>query len=158
MARRADLLQPDPERIGHRERRGACLFPVRPSPSRWRGPRPEAGQGAEGAPADPAVRATPPLQYSDHQIGRGRDFYEQACGLKLEGIISKQADAPYAPGNRGLWLKVKCLNREEFVVVGWTDPEKQAAVSGAHCCSLLRPRWSADLRGPRRDRHRPRGA
>jgi bifunctional non-homologous end joining protein LigD len=42
------------------------------------------------------------------------------CGLKLEGIISKQADAPYAPGNRGLWLKVKCLNREEFFVVGWT--------------------------------------
>src|SRR5439155_17066224 len=29
----------------------------------------------------------------------------------------------YAPGNRGLWLKTKCLNREEFVVVGWTDPE-----------------------------------
>ena len=61
-----------------------------------------------------------PLQFSDHQIGRGRAFYEQACSLKLEGIISKQADAPYAPGNRGLWLKVKCLNREEFVVVGWT--------------------------------------
>jgi ATP-dependent DNA ligase len=27
------------------------------------------------------------------------------------------------PGNRGLWLTTKCLNREEFVVVGWTDPE-----------------------------------
>jgi DNA ligase D-like protein (predicted ligase) len=64
-----------------------------------------------------------PLQFSDHQIGRGRAFYEQACGLKLEGIISKQADAPYAPGNRSLWLKVKCLNSEEFVVVGWTNPE-----------------------------------
>jgi ATP-dependent DNA ligase len=23
----------------------------------------------------------------------------------------------------GLWVKVKCLNREEFLVVGWTDPE-----------------------------------
>jgi DNA ligase D-like protein (predicted ligase) len=66
---------------------------------------------------------TPPLQFSDHQIGRGRAFYEHACGLKLEGIVSKRGDAPYAPGNRGLWLKVKCLNREEFVVVGWTDPE-----------------------------------
>jgi bifunctional non-homologous end joining protein LigD len=31
-----------------------------------------------------------------------------ACELSLEGIVSKQADAPYAPGNRGLWLKVKC--------------------------------------------------
>jgi bifunctional non-homologous end joining protein LigD len=67
--------------------------------------------------------ASSPLQFSDHQIGRGRAFYEQACGLRLEGIVSKRSDPPYAPGNRGLWLKVKCLNREEFVVVGWTDPE-----------------------------------
>jgi ATP-dependent DNA ligase len=75
--------------------------------------------------------ARPPLQFSDHQIGRGRAFYQQACGLKLEGIISKQADAPYAPGNRGQWLKVKCLNREEFVVVGWTDPEGARPFLGA---------------------------
>ena len=54
-----------------------------------------------------------------------------ACGLKLEGIVSKRADAPYAPGNRGLWLKVKCLNREEFVVVGWTDPEGTRPFLGA---------------------------
>jgi ATP-dependent DNA ligase len=68
-------------------------------------------------------RASAPLQFSDHQIGRGRAFYEHVCASKLEGIISKRADAPYAPGNRGLWVKVKCLNREELVVVGWTDPE-----------------------------------
>jgi DNA ligase D-like protein (predicted ligase) len=64
-----------------------------------------------------------PLQFSDHQIGRGQAFYDRASALKVEGIVSKRVDAPYAPGNRGLWLKVKCLNREEFVVVGWTDPE-----------------------------------
>jgi bifunctional non-homologous end joining protein LigD len=67
--------------------------------------------------------AGPPLQYSDHQLGHGPEFYARACELSLEGIISKRADAPYSPGNRGLWLKVKCQNREEFVVVGWTDPE-----------------------------------
>jgi bifunctional non-homologous end joining protein LigD len=67
--------------------------------------------------------AGPLLQYSDHQIGRGPAFHDLACAAGLEGIVSKRADAPYAPGNRGLWLKVKCLNREEFVVVGWTDPE-----------------------------------
>ena len=42
-----------------------------------------------------------PLQYSDHQIGRGVEFYARACELSLEGIISKRAEAPYAPGNRG---------------------------------------------------------
>ena len=35
------------------------------------------------------------------------------------------------PGNRGLWLKVKCLNREEFVVIGWTDPEGARPFLGA---------------------------
>jgi ATP-dependent DNA ligase len=30
---------------------------------------------------------------------------------------------PYLPGNRGAWLKTKIMNRQEFVVVGWTDPE-----------------------------------
>ena len=64
-----------------------------------------------------------PLQFSDHQIGRGPAFFARACEVSLEGIISKRADTPYSPGNRGLWVKVKCQNREEFVVVGWTDPE-----------------------------------
>jgi bifunctional non-homologous end joining protein LigD len=50
---------------------------------------------------------------------------------KLEGIVSKRADAPYVPGNRGLWVKVKCLQREEFVVVGWTDPEGSRPWLGA---------------------------
>jgi ATP dependent DNA ligase domain len=62
----------------------------------------------------------PPLHYSDHQVGHGPIFYAEACKLGLEGIGSKRADTPYVPGNRGLWLKTKCLNREEFVVVGWT--------------------------------------
>ena len=71
------------------------------------------------------------LHYSDHQIGRGRAFYDRACVMKVEGIVSKRIDAPYAPGNRGLWLKVKCLNREEFVVIGWTDPEGSRPWLGA---------------------------
>ena len=45
--------------------------------------------------------------------------------------MSKTADAPYASGNRGLWRKAKCLNRQEFVVVGWTDPEGSRPHLGA---------------------------
>ena len=71
----------------------------------------------------PAAKAPSPLHFSDHQIGRGRAFYDHACALKVEGIVSKRVDAPYAPGNRGLWLKIKSRNREEFGGVGWTDPE-----------------------------------
>jgi ATP-dependent DNA ligase len=80
-----------------------------------------------------------PLQYSDHQIGRGPAFHAQACAMKLEGIVSKRADAPYTPGNRGLWLKVKCLHREEFVVTGWTDPEGSRPYLGALLLGYYNP-------------------
>ena len=33
--------------------------------------------------------------------------------------------------NRGIWVKSKCFNREEFVVVGWTDPEGSWSHIGA---------------------------
>jgi bifunctional non-homologous end joining protein LigD len=72
-----------------------------------------------------------PLHYSDHQRGHGRAFHEEACAMSLEGIVSKRTDAPYVPGNRGLWRKVKCLYREEFIVVGWTDPEVRRPYLGA---------------------------
>jgi DNA ligase D-like protein (predicted ligase) len=85
-----------------------------------------------------------PLQYSDHQIGRGPEFYARACELSLEGIISKRADAPYSPGDRGLWVKVKCQNREEFVVVGWTDPEGASLARGT-ALGVLRPGRAACL-------------
>jgi bifunctional non-homologous end joining protein LigD len=40
----------------------------------------------------------------------------------FEGVVSKTIDAPYAPGNRGLWRKAKARNCQEFVI-GWSDPE-----------------------------------
>lgn len=83
-----------------------------------------------------------PLQYCDHQVGRGPEFHAEACKLRLEGIVSKRADAAYAPGNRGIWVKTKCLNREEFVVVGWTDPEG----SRPHLGSLLLAYYAPDAR------------
>jgi ATP-dependent DNA ligase len=63
------------------------------------------------------------LRYLDHHEGDGPAIYQAACRLGVEGIVSKPADAPYLPGDRRAWLKVKCLNREEFVVVGWSEPE-----------------------------------
>src|SRR4051812_25938054 len=77
------------------------------------------------------ARAPPGLQYSDHLIGSGATFYRHACKLGIEGIVSKRLDCPYKPGDRGIWRKVKCLNREEFVVVGWTDPEGSRPHLGA---------------------------
>ena len=60
--------------------------------------------------------------FSDHVVGNGPRFHHEACRLGVEGVNSKRIDRPYVPGNRGLWLKLKCLNREELIVVGWTEP------------------------------------
>jgi bifunctional non-homologous end joining protein LigD len=68
------------------------------------------------------VGAADNIRYSDHQIGSGPAFYDIACQHGLEGIVSKRVDGRYEPDRRS-WLKTKCLNREEFVVVGWSDPE-----------------------------------
>jgi DNA ligase D-like protein (predicted ligase) len=62
------------------------------------------------------------LRYNDHQIGHGPEFHRLACQQGLEGIVSKRTDGRYEPDRR-TWLKIKCLNREEFVLVGWSDPE-----------------------------------
>ena len=93
------------------------------------GPRPLIERKERLAALLPADGA--PLHYSDHVIGQGPAFYEEACAQHVEGIVSKRVDAPYMPGNRRLWRKVKCLNRAEFVVVGWTDPEGRRAWLGA---------------------------
>jgi bifunctional non-homologous end joining protein LigD len=62
------------------------------------------------------------LRYNDHQIGHGPAFHQLACERGLEGIVSKRINGRYEPDRRS-WLKTKCLNREEFVVVGWSNPE-----------------------------------
>ena len=71
------------------------------------------------------------LRYSEHVITDGPRFRKHACKLGLEGVISKRIDRPYAPGDRGIWVKSKCLNRQEFIVVGWTDPEGSRSHIGA---------------------------
>jgi bifunctional non-homologous end joining protein LigD len=62
------------------------------------------------------------VRYSDHQDARGPEFFQHACSLALEGIVSKQRNAPYTPGRSRSWLKIKCGNREEFVIIGFSDP------------------------------------
>jgi DNA ligase D-like protein (predicted ligase) len=77
--------------------------------------------------------AKPPagLMFNDHESGDGEAFRRAACAHGLEGIVSKRADRPYLPDDRGTWVKTKCLNRAEFIVVGWTDPEGSRPHLGA---------------------------
>jgi bifunctional non-homologous end joining protein LigD len=63
------------------------------------------------------------LRYCEHFREPGPQVRAAAGQIGAEGVVSKRIDWPYASSNRGIWVKAKCLNRQEFVVVGWTDPE-----------------------------------
>ncbi len=76
-------------------------------------------------------RQTGRIRYSEHIEGRGDSFFEQACRMGLEGIISKRRNRPYREGRHGDWLKTKCLLRQEFVIGGFTDPAGMRAGIGA---------------------------
>ncbi|HEV8678579.1 MAG TPA: DNA ligase D, partial [Stellaceae bacterium] len=71
------------------------------------------------------------LRYSEHQAGSGPAFFRHVCRFKLEGIIAKRRDRPYRPGRGRDWLKIKCDNRDEFVVIGFTEPAGQRHGFGA---------------------------
>ena len=71
------------------------------------------------------------IRYSDHVAGSGRAFFDEACRLGLEGIISKRADSPYQAVRGRNWQKVKCELRQEFVIGGYTDPQGARSGFGA---------------------------
>ena len=67
----------------------------------------------------------PPILYGDHVIGRGDELFREVCKAGGEGIVSKLASAPYKGTRARSWLKVKCIQRQEFVIVGWTESDKR---------------------------------
>jgi bifunctional non-homologous end joining protein LigD len=71
------------------------------------------------------------LKYSSHHVGQAAEMYASACTMNLEGIICKRPSAPYRTGRGASWVKVKCGQREEMIVVGWTPPAGSRVGLGA---------------------------
>jgi bifunctional non-homologous end joining protein LigD len=63
--------------------------------------------------------ASSPIRFSEHLDVDGPTMLEHACRFGLEGIVSKRADLPYRPGRGDHWLKSKCLERQEFIILGY---------------------------------------
>jgi len=72
-----------------------------------------------------------PLRYTSHRVGDGDAYFAHACAHGWEGLIAKRADAPYAARRSRDWLKVKCVNEQEVVIGGFTDPEGSRTGFGA---------------------------
>ncbi|HEX4331631.1 MAG TPA: DNA ligase D [Usitatibacter sp.] len=63
------------------------------------------------------------VRFSEHFEADGAELLASACGRGLEGIIGKRADAAYSSMRSPNWIKLKCTKRQEFVIVGYTDPK-----------------------------------
>jgi bifunctional non-homologous end joining protein LigD len=72
-----------------------------------------------------------PLRFATHHNRDGEAYYAQACRWGWEGLIAKRAAAPYRAGRGHDWLKFKCLNGQEFIIGGYTDPQRSRQGFGA---------------------------
>ncbi|MGP0091671.1 MAG: DNA ligase D [Xanthobacteraceae bacterium] len=75
-----------------------------------------------------------PIRFNEHLEADGPTMLEHTCRLGLEGIISKRADLAFRPGRGDHWLKSKCVQQQEFVIVGYVP---STAVSGSVGSLLL---------------------
>jgi bifunctional non-homologous end joining protein LigD len=71
------------------------------------------------------------IRFSEHTEGNGAALFQKACGLGLEGIISKRRSAPYRATRTKDWLKIRCHKQQEFVIVGFTEPGGSRSHLGA---------------------------
>jgi bifunctional non-homologous end joining protein LigD len=51
--------------------------------------------------------------------------------MGLEGIVSKRRDLSYRPGRGDHWLKIKCTQAQEFVIVGYVPSTAGAGFVGS---------------------------
>jgi bifunctional non-homologous end joining protein LigD len=72
-----------------------------------------------------------PIRYSDHIPAQGEAMYARVQAMGLEGIVGKKADAPYRGGRSPHWVKVRTVQVEDFVLVGWTEPQGSRSGFGA---------------------------
>jgi DNA ligase D-like protein (predicted ligase) len=78
-----------------------------------------------------AIAFADPIRYSDHLEEDGELGLRAACEQGLEGLIAKRAASTYVAGRSREWLKLKCVLEQEFVVLGWTDPQRSRHGIGA---------------------------
>jgi bifunctional non-homologous end joining protein LigD len=63
--------------------------------------------------------------------GEGALAYKRACEAGLEGVIAKSVDSPYRGGRSDAWQKLKCIDSDEFVIVGYTPGKGSRGDLGA---------------------------
>lgn len=82
------------------------------------------------------------IRLSQEIDGEGEAIFQAACEHGLEGVIAKHRHKPYRSGRGGEWLKIKCVQSEDFLVVGY---ERSAAAMGGIGRLLLAAKKDGEL-------------
>lgn len=74
-----------------------------------------------------------PLKAPMHRVAvlEGDAPWEKACAAGWEGVIAKRLDSVYEHRRSRDWLKMKCEITGDFVVGGFTDPQRTRVGLGA---------------------------
>jgi bifunctional non-homologous end joining protein LigD len=75
--------------------------------------------------------ASPTLRFSDEFGSDPDELVAAACKLGLEGVIGKRRESRYVGRRSPDWIKLKCGQRQEFVIAGYTDPQGARTGIGA---------------------------
>jgi bifunctional non-homologous end joining protein LigD len=78
-----------------------------------------------------AVRWSDGVRWTPGESGKGRRLWAKACRQGSEGVIGKELASPYVAGRSDRWMKIKCIGRQEFVIGGFTDPQRSRVGLGA---------------------------
>ena len=87
----------------------------------------------------------PQLRFSEAFDEAPDALLNSACQMQMEGLIGKRLGSPYVSRRSSDWIKLKCKHRQEFVVVGFTDPKGSRHAFGALLLGL-HDRDSGELR------------
>lgn len=91
------------------------------------------------------LNENPLLRFSDAFGESPEALLNSACEMQMEGLIGKRLGSPYVSRRTRDWIKLKCKHRQEFVVVGFTDPKGARSAFGALLLGL-HDRDSGELR------------
>ena len=73
-----------------------------------------------------------PIRYSGAIGSDAERLLKEVQRRGLEGLIGKQHNSVYEPGRRsGAWIKLKCVNEQEFLIGGYTVPQGARKYFGA---------------------------
>ena len=90
-------------------------------------------------------RANSLLRYSSAFEADHQSIVQSACAMSLEGVIGKRVGSPYVSRRSDDWIKLKCRLRQEFVIVGYTEPQGSRSGFGAILLGVHKKVGAAEL-------------